>query len=257
MVIVNVCGKEYPTKENAIREIKTYYKSLWENKRTLSTEDKKNLKRLLSLRRDLTPEYIDKIDHFRIVTNQYHQFEIQYHYCNEWIGFAIDRCIIGKPNTPLNKQNALLREAISPQIFEFRHANRDRKCELCQSTENIQVDHVGFNFTQIVNQFLRDKNIQFVQVEHISDFINYHREVAKYRYLCGSCNIQAYRNSIGRPRKLDPVEQIQKNRERARERYWRLKKDADKPLEAEFKAGSSSNSEGEFEPVKAGNVTSD
>lgn len=105
-----------------------------------------------------------------------------------------------------NLQNQLkqaMRSAISPQIVNWRTFNNPQKCALCDSWDNIEVDHYPCKFYQIKNDFLNDTEIipptsfrwdgnryQF----NTSDFIfsniwsNFHLMRATYRYLCATCN---------------------------------------------------------------------
>ena len=92
-----------------------------------------------------------------------------------------------------------------------------RQCELCNSIDNIQIDHVK-DFVTLVNEFEKlyqlnktildcksDDNLAgfklFVDRKFALKWQNYHHENATYQKLCGKCNRQ--KKKAGRYRQLN------------------------------------------------------
>ncbi len=95
-----------------------------------------------------------------------------------------------------------LRYTIESQIKEFRD-NSELKCELCNSTNDIHIDHIIL-FKTIVEQFLKNYKIipnSFDDNEYngckfkdedkqfMTEWFNYHKLNAKLRCLCSKCNL--------------------------------------------------------------------
>jgi hypothetical protein len=112
------------------------------------------------------------------------------------------RCCIHKPNKDRNLKNAM-RYAVYPQIIQFRENCENLKCAFCQSSENIQIDHILL-FKELCNEFLKDRKcipsvfddnfynsakFQKDDKQFENEWIEFHRENATLRCLCKSCNL--------------------------------------------------------------------
>lgn len=107
-----------------------------------------------------------------------------------------------------NSITSAMRTAIIPQIDHYTFTHPIRKCALCESYNNIEVDHYPKKFREIKEEFLelnetredsqeipktyfhRTKWIFNSKVGNSfeSQWIQYHQEQATYRYLCATCN---------------------------------------------------------------------
>lgn len=56
-----------------------------------------------------------------------------------------------------------------PIVEEFRENNRNKACEECDNTEDLQVDHYIVPFIEIVDDFLTRYNIDFHSISIYSD----------------------------------------------------------------------------------------
>ena len=98
-----------------------------------------------------------------------------------------------------------MREAIRPQINEFRHDNTiPDTCPMCHSEMNeVHVDHI-IPFCRLLSDFLAKESLTFDDIEIVREFgqdkrlkdvelgkrfADYHKEHAQLRYLCAHCNI--------------------------------------------------------------------
>ena len=220
---ITLLNRTFRTKADAIDHFKSYFQAKWKANEELTDEDKENLKLLLKNREDFEAGYVDKITNFKMITNKYNAFEIQYEYELNWFAFSISQCVIGKPKSKWYKFTSTLRESINDQILDYKKSNPMCVCALCKSTDKIQVDHI-INFCSIVEKFMKNNKIEPTSEltnDQISSFVTYHRETARYRYLCGSCNIAEF-NRSGRKASQTKEEYLQKNKEKAKERYHKL-----------------------------------
>ena len=111
------------------------------------------------------------------------------------------RCCINERNAYYNL-NSALRYAIEPQIQEFRDKTR-LICSSCNSTENIQIDHI-IMFKTLVSEFLKtfkDIPTDFDDNEYNgckfkkddNEFENkwchFHKSNAQLQCLCLKCNL--------------------------------------------------------------------
>jgi hypothetical protein len=103
--------------------------------------------------------------------------------------------------------------------LEFKKKNLDKKCSLCNSITNLQVDHFNNPFSKILDDFLEKYNINFHLIEVYKYRFNrkgqyklpnkiiynnkqineiwkeYHDSNCEYRILCKTCN--TYMSSYG------------------------------------------------------------
>lgn len=81
----------------------------------------------------------------------------------------------------------------------FKKNNEHNKiCELCSATTNIEIDHYGKCFKEILDTFLENNNINFNSIDVMGHklidnglekkWVDYHDNIVSYRYLCKSCN---------------------------------------------------------------------
>jgi hypothetical protein len=127
-------------------------------------------------------------------------------------------CVTGKKRKvnnlgqTFNKSDlsAAMRTTIGNQIHEFSNTHLVKKCSLCNSYLNIEVDHYPKKFRDIKKEFLKiaeDKgeeipSLYFLRSKWIfsekigstfaEDWYNFHLEQAEYRYLCSTCNQQSH-----------------------------------------------------------------
>ena len=108
-------------------------------------------------------------------------------------------CISPKNDSIATIQNRMLRFAIREQISNFK-SNSDNKCEICGTTEKIEVDHV-IPFQELKKQFCKDNILPQRYAEHPTDYVfhkddkdielawkKFHEENAKLQFLCESCH---------------------------------------------------------------------
>ncbi len=100
------------------------------------------------------------------------------------------------PNTTLN---ALLRQAISPDVIEYFQARVKKYCAECLDTGKLEVDHVH-PFKDIRERFIErvfslrpvkiEEVLQYsvIQKKFIEEFVQYHKTVAAYQLLCIPCH---------------------------------------------------------------------
>lgn len=114
---------------------------------------------------------------------------------------ALNICVKGKLSNTLSK---VMRFSIHPQIIKFKENISNLKCEICQSTNNINVDHYNPQFIDLQKSFLEinklpipkyfDENTLGIKKfkDEDKDFENewckYHFKNAKLRILCKKCN---------------------------------------------------------------------
>jgi hypothetical protein len=99
-----------------------------------------------------------------------------------------------------------INQAFRTAVFDTKRKcfkrNSPEICELCASTEDLTIDHFPSPFSQILQQFLTNENIDFQTIEieyfnklpYLQDpelflkFNEYHDKVAHFRKLCRKCN---------------------------------------------------------------------
>lgn len=229
-----IANTQFSKKSDATEHFVSYFQGIWKRDEVLTDEDKCTLRNLLSARDDFEKDYIDQITDFRITTNKYGAFEIQYKCGEIWTAFSIARCIVGKPKTLKCKQGKILREAINDQIHDFRISNPIVKCSLCSCTTDIEVDHFTPLFSHLVADFLKSKNLSNddpLTEEQILEFQTYHKANAKLRYLCKPHNLSEY-TKIGRKTEMSKEEYLIRNRQNALRRYYDSKREKEANREA-------------------------
>lgn len=113
---------------------------------------------------------------------------------------VLNNCIKGKPK---EKLTIAMRNAIIPQILEFRN-NNELICNLCFSIINCEIDHYEPKFCDLKTNFLNIYNGKIpnefcpndfnssIFLEKDSKFkdewYKYHKKNAKLRVLCKKCN---------------------------------------------------------------------
>lgn len=100
-----------------------------------------------------------------------------------------------------------MRKSVNQQIQFFCDNNKTKICEKCDTTKNIQVDHV-IKFRDIKSEFLKDNKhkIEFVtdtiyggkkladnSIEFATNWNAYHEKMYVLRYLCQTCNLKEER----------------------------------------------------------------
>jgi len=116
---------------------------------------------------------------------------------------VMKNCITGKPKDNLK---IAMRVSIEPQIYEYKKKNMIRTCELCGSQEKIEIDHHSekMPFEKLYIDFMKLNKLQIPETfnetkSHMKSFtpldykfeemwIQYHKDNAILRMLCGSCN---------------------------------------------------------------------
>ena len=112
-------------------------------------------------------------------------------------------CIKGKSRDPLQ---VAARVSIQPQIDEYRRKHLLEACPLCGDRDSMQVDHHSeeMPFAKLYSDFMEtttlpiptsfDNTKSHMKCFQISDsvfeqtWIQYHKENAIFRMLCGKCN---------------------------------------------------------------------
>lgn len=118
-------------------------------------------------------------------------------------------CVTGKKRK-VNNLSAAMRTTIADQIHQFSNTHPVRKCSLCNSYLNIEVDHYPKKFRYIKKDFLKiaeEKGeeipcLYFLRTKWIfsekvgstfaKDWYNFHLEQSSYRYLCSTCNQKSH-----------------------------------------------------------------
>ena len=219
----------YKSKDIATTHYMDYFTRKWKDNTPLTSEDFDILKDLLKLRTDLNID-TSTIQDFRIITNSYNAFEIQYLQADdpEYKPFSIKRCIIGKGKTDMAKINKTLRESISNQIWNYRKDKPNPACQLCLSENCVEVDHMEPIFSTIVKRYIEGKDLDSIDVE---GFKQYHKDNANFRFLCKQCNISEF-SKRGRKKILTREEEISRRKQYERNLY--LAKKSQKAQEPEI-----------------------
>jgi hypothetical protein len=116
---------------------------------------------------------------------------------------VLNSCITGKPK---NNLKIAMRVAIQPQIDEYRNTQTNKLCELCNITENIEIDHHSElqPFEKLYNDYMTkntleipfdfDNNSLHLKCfnengkEFSEEWIKFHKDNAILRMLCKKCN---------------------------------------------------------------------
>ena len=113
-------------------------------------------------------------------------------------------CVTGKKKK-VNNLSGAMRSCISDQINSFSSHHPIKKCSLCDSYSNIEVDHYPKKFRDIKKEFLKENteeipSLYFLRDKYIfsnnSNFsekwYQFHEKEARYRYLCSTCNQKSH-----------------------------------------------------------------
>ncbi len=116
---------------------------------------------------------------------------------------VLNNCISGKPK---DKLKIAMRVAIQPQIDYFRNIQTKLICEICNSTNKIEIDHHSElqPFAKLYNDFMITNKLKIptefdntisclkcfkeTDKEFNEQWIKYHKENAILRMLCKECN---------------------------------------------------------------------
>ena len=136
-----------------------------------------------------------------------HQFFIQKHDGTE-DSISWTSCINGKLKQDRKRLTWAMRHAIEPQIRLFRTNKSDQQCMICETKDQLTVDH-QIKFRHLMNDFVRT-NPDFPNVfgknelkqeifrdedqDYSKRWQTYHYKNARLRILCRDCN-----------QKLDPI----------------------------------------------------
>ena len=117
------------------------------------------------------------------------------------------RNLFGLSQTKKNRQHKNMLSAFRAATFtevrtEFLNSHPNKKCDLCNSTDKIQVDHYNIPFSKIFDDFFTETGLTEPEItlqhldfaHYITDnslrnrWIAYHDSLVTYRYLCRPCN---------------------------------------------------------------------
>lgn len=114
------------------------------------------------------------------------------------VDFSWVKCV--KLNTGKGNLNTCFRNAIRPQIEEFRKTSIGKNCDMCSASQDLQVDHVKL-FSHLTREFVKlrppsevyqdptqPNNISFVNADYAAEWQRYHADNCTLRILCGHCN---------------------------------------------------------------------
>lgn len=135
------------------------------------------------------------------------EIQVQLVKVKKWRLVSWKACIPGyskKPDDNMTKLNSAMRYAIRKQISIFRQNNPIKKCAICNSYTNIEVDHDTNHksFKVIRDEFIEKHpdiptNFRYAQYNYRFQkpdeaykrkWQAYHNRNAVYRYLCAHCN---------------------------------------------------------------------
>lgn len=153
-------------------------------------------------------EKIKKLSHFFVGADGFGNFcFFAVNGSGQKVDFSWRICLNGKPKPSIFNLICAMRESISQQIINFKEANFNGICEICnKNISNCHIDHV-VHFKKISNDFLKEYKgnipISFdscpktyrakFKVEDISfknSWNSYHLNNATLRCACESCNLK-------------------------------------------------------------------
>lgn len=141
---------------------------------------------------------------FKIIMKKYIQLHVLFEGAKKYRIVSWTQCCKGKV-TKKDPLTSAMRQAIKRQITIYKNSNIDKKCVLCGSTDNIEVDHYPIKFVDIKNDFLINNThtspqefdwhpkrgySMFKPCDKVfkTKWQKYHHSKATYRYLCSKCN---------------------------------------------------------------------
>jgi hypothetical protein len=149
----------------------------------------------------------DGIESFDIKYNKYNNISL---FVNQHTIKNIDFswCYICSFNKTTHEQLLIraLRHSIDYQIKEYRNSIQKLECELCKSTERINIDHI-LHFEKIRTDFINNTTLnipllfddclityqpkfKLQDIEFKTEWDNYHKKHATLRPLCRKCNLK-------------------------------------------------------------------
>ena len=145
------------------------------------------------------PYYNPNIDKFHVVPLCRGGYEMSRVYEGVYDTFSKNSCIKEHTKGHDTKMKSKAREAIQEQIYGVRQG-LGNNCVICQSTENLQVDHYPRLFKDILLDFggidvsfnTLTFDHEYINANQIIEWKQFHKERAGYRLLCGTCNIKTY-----------------------------------------------------------------
>jgi len=126
------------------------------------------------------------------------------------------RSCINERNINKNLYDAM-RDCIDPQIQSFRK-NNIMKCELCDKTKDIHIDHVIL-FKELTDNFLKNKKhiptdfddnnyngamFRDINKDFANEWFKYHLENAQLRPLCKCCNLTREKTTSKHSQQYNP-----------------------------------------------------
>lgn len=152
---------------------------------------------------------LGNIQSFRITRRRRYKsllLQIKVLRCNRWLTVSWKNGI-GRTKKEPDPLISAFRNAIRRQCSQWGRTHwEDRKCQECESTELLQVDHTDPQFKQIRTEFVNhcvEKEIKpptefrkghrgprflATDVNYTRKWQRYHKEKARYQWLCRSCN---------------------------------------------------------------------
>ena len=145
------------------------------------------------------PNYNVNIDRFHIVPLCRGGQEISRVFEGVYDTFSKHSCIKQQTKSMDAKMKVKAREAISYQVQDVQKG-LGKHCVLCNSTENLQVDHyprlfkdllkdfggIGVSFNKVTNDY------EYINQDQVKEWQKFHEQRAGYRLLCGNCNVKTY-----------------------------------------------------------------
>jgi 5-methylcytosine-specific restriction endonuclease McrA len=203
---VELCNKVFLSKE----DLKVYIQSILTNGcKLLTGEEACIISELLSLHPDASEKLGIGLKHIEVgrspqkTHNCFYVVRLDGSKDNFSYKNCIEKC---SQNRLIEKRRiAAYREAVQQQIIDFRFSEHNPCCQICGSTDNLQVDH-EINFISLVNDFesgreyvpttfenadgtLYSKRFLDCDAEFRSFWQQYHYNHATLRLLCQQCNL--------------------------------------------------------------------
>jgi len=138
---------------------------------------------------------------FKIIKKKYIQLHVSFFSDKKYRIVSWVSCCNQKIRK-INPLTSAMRQAIKRQITIYKNNHNNKQCVLCQSLENIEVDHV-VKFVTIKNNFIINHTpptlfdthpkrgyymFKKSDVKWKKEWQKYHLNMASYRYLCSTCN---------------------------------------------------------------------
>lgn len=143
---------------------------------TLQQSDKELLFQIIQGHPD--KEKIENVNDFLIQFDNSHPV-LYVMKTSTWETISWVACSTGRAPTAHGLRVAHLRKLVAPQIIEYRKS-AEQKCELCESTTQLEVDHV-YMFKNMIKDYTGNSD---------EEWIEFHKQKAILRMLCRTCNQQ-------------------------------------------------------------------